>query len=188
MKKIILSIAIVAATVGVYSFTTKDGDVYTADVAKSKVEFVGSKTDGYHPGVFTLKSGEVTVLNGKLTGGKFVIDLTSLKITDEAGERLAGHLQGADFLDFSKSKEATYTINTVKYVGATKADVEGTLTLKGITAPVKFSTNIRSVDAKGLFAEASFSLDRTTFGMNYGVGKISSDVLVNVHLFATASK
>jgi polyisoprenoid-binding protein YceI len=185
MKKIVLAFALVASTVGIYSFTTKGGDVYTANVATSKVEFIGSKTDGYHPGYFLLKSGEVTVEGGKLTGGKFTIDLASLKVTDMAGEKLEGHLKSPDFFDFSKSTEATYSISNVKYKGDNKAEIDGILTLKGVTAPVKFLANIRGIDDKKFFAEASFTLDRTAFGINYGVGKVASDVQVTVHLFAT---
>ncbi|MFP5042694.1 YceI family protein [Parasediminibacterium sp. JCM 36343] len=185
MKKIMLGLALVAATVGIYSFAPQPGDTFTANTTTSKVEFIGSKTDGYHPGYFLLKSGQVTIEAGKLTGGKFTIDLASLKVTDAAGEKLEGHLKSPDFFDFSKGTEATYVISNVKYTSANKCDIDGILTLKGVTAPVKFTANVRGVDDKKFFAEAAFSLDRTAFGINYGVGKVSSDVQLLVHLFAT---
>jgi len=184
MKKVFLALALVASTVGIYSFTTKVADTFAVNTTTSKVEFIGSKTDGFHPGYFLLKSGSVTIDGGKLTGGSFVIDLASLKVTDEAGAKLEGHLKAPDFFDFSKGTEATYTISSVKYTSATKAEIDGSLTLKGVTAPVKFVANIRGVDAAKFFAEATFSLDRTAFGINYGVGKVASDVQVTVHLFA----
>ena len=191
MKKIILAVALVACSVGIYSFTTKTikitkaGDeVYSADVAKSKVEFIGSKTDGYHTGFFALKDGEVTVDGGKITGGKFTINLSSLKVTDEAGEKLEGHLKSTDFFDLSKSTEASFSISSVNYTATNKADIDGILTLKGITAPVKFTAYIRGVDDKKLFTEASFSINRSAFGISYGKGKVADDVQINVHLFA----
>jgi polyisoprenoid-binding protein YceI len=185
MKKIFLAIALVASTIGIYSFTTKVADTFTVNTATSKLEFIGSKTDGFHPGYFTLKSGAVSIDAGKLVGGSFVIDLASLKITDDAGTKLEGHLKAPDFFDFSKGTEAAYTISSVKYTSANQAEIDGKLTLKGATAPVKFIANIRGVDDKKFFAEATFSLDRTAFGINYGIGKIASDVQVTVHLFAT---
>ena len=138
MKKIVIAAALLVSTAGIFSFTTKaGGDVLTADVVKSKVEFVGSKSEGYHPGFFLLKSGEVSVENGKLTGGKFTIDLSSLKITDDAGAKLEGHLKSPDFFDVAKSAEATYAISNVTYTSDNKATIDGILTLKGVTSPVK---------------------------------------------------
>ena len=184
MKKVVLAIALIASTVGIYSFAPKGEDVFKADTVKSKVEFVGSKTDGYHTGKFSLKSGDLSVENGKIVGGKFTIDLNSLKITDDGGERLEGHLKSPDFFDFSKSTEATYSISNVKYLSDSKAEIAGILTLKGVTSSLKITANIRGIDDKKLFAEAAFTLDRTAFGMNYGIGKIASDVQILVHLFA----
>ena len=185
MKRIMLAVALIASTVGIYSFTTKaGGDVYTADVAKSKVEFIGSKKEGYHTGYFKLRSGQVTVENGKITGGKFSINLDSLKITDDAGEKLEGHLKSPAFFDNGKSSEATFSISNVNYTADNKADIDGILTLKGVTVPVKFTAYIRNIDAAKFFAEASVVIDRTAFGMSYGKGNIADEVQVNVHLFA----
>ena len=186
MKKIILAVALVASTVGIYSFTTKKaGDTYSADTAKSKVEFIGSKSEGYHTGFFSLKDGEVNVEAGKITGGNFTVDINSLKITDGSPDMLVDHLKSPNFLDVSKSTTATFSISSVNYVSANKADINGILTLKGITAPVKFTVNIRGIDDKKLFAEASFSIDRTAFGMSHDPkGNLADDVQISVHLFA----
>jgi len=188
MKKLFLALTAIVVAAGIYSFTpattVKPADAYTVDVKNSKVEFVGSKADGYHPGYFSLKSGEISVAAGKLVGGQFVIDLANLKVTDGAGERLEGHLKAKDFFDVINFGTATYQITSVKYTGEKTADIEGKLTLRGVTAPVKFAAVIRGADDKKFFATASFNLDRTVFGMTYGVGKVSSDVQINVYLFA----
>ncbi|MFM2439886.1 MAG: YceI-like domain, partial [Bacteroidota bacterium] len=73
----------------------------------------------------------------------------------------------------------------VKYIGANKATISGDLSLKGIKAPVTFTAYIRNADEKGFFAEAFFPLDRTLFGINYGVGAIDTEVQLAVHLYAT---
>ena len=186
MKKVVFAFVLIITAVGIFSFTSKfgDGDVYKVNTAKSKVDFIGSKTEGYHSGAFSLKSGELTVENGKIIAGKFSIDLNSLKISDSAGERLETHLKSPDFFDFSKSTEANYYISNVKYISDTKAEVDGILTLNRITSPVKFVANIRGIDDKKLFAEAAFVLDRSAFGMGYGKGLIANDVQIYVHLFA----
>jgi hypothetical protein len=40
------------------------------------------------PGYFPLKNGTLTMDGGKLTGGKFTIDIAGLKVTDGAGAKL----------------------------------------------------------------------------------------------------
>lgn len=183
MKKVFLALALVASTVGIYSFTTKVADTFAVNTASSKVEFIGSKESGTHPGFFLLKSGTVTVDGGKLTGGSFVIDLSTLKITDGAGARLEGHLKAPEFFDFSKGTDATYAITSVKYTAANTAEIDGNLTLKGITGPVKFVATTTG-DAKTFSGDASFVLDRTAFGVSYDPAKVSKDVKVSVHLVA----
>lgn len=72
------------------SFTTAfyKEDVYAVNTKESKVEFTGNKKSGYHPGYFPVKNGSVNVTNGKITGGKFEIDIAGIKVTDESGEHL----------------------------------------------------------------------------------------------------
>ena len=99
---------------------------------KSRVDFIGSKAADFHTGTFTVKGGSVQVEAGKLVGGSFVIDLANLKVTDAAGDRLAGHLKSADFFDVAKFGEATYTISSVNYTSATACTINGTLNIKGV--------------------------------------------------------
>lgn len=183
MKKIVFAVAIVASTIGIYSFTNKVADIFTVNTASSKVEFVGSKPTGSHPGYFLLKGGSVMVEAGKITGGSFVIDLSTLKITDGAGAKLEGHLKTPDFLDFGKGTDATYVISSVKYTSANKAEIDGNFTMKGITAPVKFVTTTIG-DASSFSGDASFTIDRTAFGVTYDPTKVSKDVAISVHLVA----
>ena len=186
MKKIVLSIVFTAALASLYSFApikkSTAAVTYTVATDASKVEFTGSKKAGYHNGSFALKSGAISVDNGKLTGGKFVIDLTTVKA--DAGEKLEGHLKSPDFFDVAKFAEATYEITAVNYTSATTADIIGNLSLKGVSVPVKFSTVIRNIDDKKFFAQANFTIDRTLWALNYGIGMVSNDVQVAVFLFA----
>lgn len=185
MKKAFLTLVSAALLIGVSSFTneTKKAPITLAVVAeKSRVDWIGSKAGDFHTGSFTVKSGQVQVDGGKLVGGSFVIDLANLKVTDGAGERLAGHLKSGDFFDVAKFGEATYTITSVNYNGDNNCEINGNLAIKGATVPVKFNANIRSASEKGLFGQAFFSVDRTALGINYnGPAK---DVQLAIHLFA----
>ncbi len=182
--------ALIIASISLFSFKpvapkTVFATNYTVNAAKSKVNWTGSKKADFHTGYFPVKSGSIQVDGGKLVGGTFVIDIAGLKVTDEAGANLQGHLSSADFFDIAKFGEATYTITSVKYTNGDKATITGNLTLKGVTAPVSFEAIIRSADDKGFFAEAFFALDRTIFGINYGVGTVDSQVQLAIHLYGT---
>lgn len=188
MKKAFLAITGLALVIGFSSFAIegkKEVVNYSVNAEKSRVDWIGSKKGDFHTGSFTVKSGSVAVDAGKLKGGKFVIDLANLKITDAAGEKLAGHLKSPDFFDAAKFGEATYEITGVNYTGENTADITGNLSIKGATVPVKFTANIRSADDKGFFAQAFFSIDRTLLGLTYGVGMVSKDVQVAIHLFGS---
>lgn len=189
MKKTILLSTFALATVVFFSFSnptsTRPADTFTVTAQKSKVDFTGSKKNDFHTGYFPVKSGSVKVDGGKLVGGSFVVDVAGMKVTDAAGDRLAGHLATADFFDVAKFGEATFNITSVKYTTADKATLSGTVSLKGITKEISFDAIIRSADDKGFFAEAFFPIDRTLFGINYGAGAIDSQVQLAVHIYAT---
>ena len=115
-----------------------------------------------------------------------MIDVAGLKVTDErGGEKLQGHLTSPDFFDISKFGDATFKITSVKYTSGDKATIAGDLTLKGVTAPLSFTASIRNADDKGFFAEAFLPLDRTIFGIKYGVGMVDAEVQLAVHIYGT---
>ena len=194
MKKIMF-FALAIASIGLFSFTPKkstkktSNDIinFTVDGNKSKVNWTGSKKSDFHTGYFPVKSGNVQVDGGKLTGGSFVINIAGNKVTDDGGEKLQEHLSSASFFDISKYMEATFTITKVAYnnAKADKATITGDLSFHGIKAPVTFTATIRNADEKGFFAEAFLPFDRTVFGINYGVGMIDTEVQLAIHIYGS---
>ena len=97
-----------------------DGRKYTVNNTESTVEWIGTKVSGYHSGTVMIKSGELTVSNGTVTSGNFVMDMPSIiatgpdKVKPEANAKLTGHLHSADFFDVNNFPEATFTITGVK--------------------------------------------------------------------------
>lgn len=188
MKNAFVAIAGFAMILGLSSFVSKDikKDVvnYTVNAERSRIDWIGSKKADFHTGFFPIKSGSVSVDAGKLKGGKFVIDLAGVKVTDAGGgDRLTGHLKSPDFFDVAKNAEASFEITSVNYTSATAADVTGTLSIKGLSVPVKFVANVRSADDKGFFAQAFLSIDRTLLGVTYGAGMVSNDVQLAIHIY-----
>ncbi len=74
--------------------------------AKSNIDWTGRKVTGAHNGTISVKEGSLTFNDGQLSGGRFIIDTTSiniLDITDPAtNAQFAGHLASEDYF---KSKE-----------------------------------------------------------------------------------
>jgi polyisoprenoid-binding protein YceI len=188
MKKLLFGLAVAALAIGIFSFIPKperkDLTTYNVVTDFSKVEWVGTKKAGYHTGTFTLKSGEVKLDGNKLAGGKFTIDLTSLKLIGEDNAGFEKHLKAKDFFETEIFQEATFEISNVEYSSETEANISGTLNLKGIPVPLSFPAVIRNADDKKFFAQAFFSLDRTLWGINYGLGNVAKDVQISVFLFA----
>ncbi|MFC4262727.1 YceI family protein [Ferruginibacter yonginensis] len=177
-----------------------DGTAYTVD-STSKVGWVGSKPTGTHSGTFKVKEGALTVKDGALTAGSFIIDVASLNNEDLAADaeskaKLEGHLKSPDFFDVAKYPTAKFEITGVEVntdttkVGITHI-IKGNLTLKDSTKNVAVPAKV-TVDAKTLAATASFSIDRTLWGINYkGPNNpqdwvISKEVAIKLNITATA--
>lgn len=188
MKKLFTVLSVSFVLAAAFAFMPKakfDTVTYNVAVDKSRVEWSASKKSGYHPGYFPLKSGTIQLDGNKLKGGKFVIDMANVKVTDASGERLEGHLKNKDFFDVTVFGEATYEITSVNYTSDNTADINGNLTLKGISVPVKFTSQIRNADDKGFFAEAFFNVDRHALGITWNPNGAFKDVNIAVRLFAT---
>jgi len=192
MKKVLSLLALTVLSVAAFSFVAKvPATPYSVDVKESKVEWTGTKESGYHSGTFDLKSGTLNVENNKLTGGTFVIDLNSLKVSDAAGgTMLEGHLKGKGFFNTEVNKEATFEITSVKYINDKKASIEGNVTLAGVKAKVSFVSSVNFFAAKEgqeiskFFGHTTFSIDRTLLGLTAAPGHIDNNVEISVNLFA----
>jgi len=182
MKRILMSTTGIAALAVVFAFTSieKKATTYTVATDASKVTWTAANKGGPHSGTFPLKSGQINVDNGKLTGGTFVIDLANLK-ADAGG--LETHLKTKDFFDVATFTEAVFTISNVSYTNSNTADITGNLSLHGATAPVKFTAMI-SASGDKVSAESNFSIDRTSWGINYGPGNVDNAVKIGVTLVA----
>ena len=142
--------------------------------AQSNIDWVGKKVTGAHNGTIAVKEGEIVLNDGKLTGGKFVIDTTSIKILDitdpATNAQFFGHLASDDFFSTEKYPEAQLEITSVS-----GNHVEGNLTIKGITHPVSFDV-IVNVNGDQLTAAGKLVIDRTKYEMKFRSGNFFKDL------------
>lgn len=160
-----IAIAILVA----FSAATATAQTKNVDVAKSTINWVGKKVTGKHEGTVNLKEGSLIFKNKKLTGGNFIVDMTSLEATDlkagEGKEKLEGHLKSDDFFGTDKFATSKLVFKTVKANGKNSYTVTGDLTIKSTTNPVTFTITI-----KGNTASTILKIDRTKFDVKYGSG------------------
>jgi polyisoprenoid-binding protein YceI len=181
---------------------TAAGKTYQADLAQSRVEWTGTKPVGQHHGSFALQDGSLTVNDGAISGGRFMMDMNSLKVEDKDTNgvfKLGGHLRSADFFDVTEHPTAMFEISSVAPGVTASGDglvmkdathtVTGNLTMKGVTKSISFPAKI-SVNDQVVTANANFNIDRTNWGLVYGSDQSLGDkfirptVNIGLHLVA----
>jgi len=135
------------------------------DASKSTINWVGKKVTGQHEGTINLKEGSLVFKKGKLTGGTFTVDMTSINTTDLDGKSkqdLDGHLKAEDFFGTEKFPTATLVFKKIADKGNGVYGVNADLTIKGKTntigLEIKVDKNSATTDLK---------VDRTKYGITY---------------------
>lgn len=158
---------------------------YKADTNMSQIQWIGSKPIGKHNGTIRIKEGEFFWNDGKIEGGKFVIDMKTITALDLSGEdklKLEGHLKGTGekegedhFFNTTKFPESTFEITSVNTTDG-KTMVEGNLTIKETTNSVKFPATITLNGNTLTLSSDSFKIDRTKWKVNYASKTVFEDL------------
>lgn len=168
MKNLIF-LFVMLLTVSGFAYTSNPV-LKSVNVKESKIEWKGYKVTGSHTGTISVKSGNFEFdNNGSLTGGNFVIDMSTIEVTDLKGGgavKLKGHLTSADFFGVENYPEATFEITKVISRGTPgQYKIIGDMTIKNITKEIKFNAEIDESKAT-----ANIVLDRSEFDIRYGSG------------------
>ncbi|MHA6246392.1 YceI family protein [Pontibacter sp. CAU 1760] len=180
--------------------TAYPSQIFAVDTASSEVTWIGSKMTGRHNGVIKLKTGELFMSNGLLTGGHFIMDVANTSSQDktidaESNKKLTTHLRSADFFDVEKHPTAAFELTGIARLDsvdeqpqASKSKprayselritnpthrITGNLTIKGVTKSVSFPARV-TLDTL-LRAKANFNIDRTKWGLVYQSDKSLGD-------------
>lgn len=186
MKKVLLIVAFVA--IGLVSCKKEKKDKVEAkqevevkqevkvvdkgnvNIADSKLTWKGTKPTGAHDGDVRLERGSLTVENGIVKAGEFVIDMNSINTLDlKAGdgkEDLDGHLKNADFFDVAKYPTAKFVVTSSEKKDG-KLAVTGNLTIKEVTKSITIPATVSEADGVITFKSDVFKVDRTDFGVKY---------------------
>ena len=170
MKKLLSIVALLVSVVAI-------GQTKKLNLQASNLQWEAKKVvAGGHKGTLAFKSGEFIYKNKELVGGSFVVDMTSLAVTDEGmdakgKEKVIGHLKSDDFFSVKKFPTATLTL---KQVTRTQQGykAKGDLTIKGITKPVE--VELLRTAAEGY--ASTLVVNRTEFDIKYGSGSFFSNL------------
>jgi len=123
-------------------------------------------------GKFDKSSGTIVLDKDKSSGTvDITIDATSI---DFGHAKLNDHAKSAEMFDVAKFPTATYKGTLAKFKDGAPTEVEGQLTLHGVTKPVKLTINqfkcmVNPMSKKEVCgADASATFNRSDFGVNFG--------------------
>lgn len=177
--------------------TEEKNDSMTEEVTKesmkvntenSTVNWTGEMLGMYsHSGIISLKEGEIEVAGDKIKGGTFVVDMSTIKPTDEnydpskdrTKEKLIGHLSSPDFFDVANHPTASFEIT-----GSGENTVTGKLTIRGITNEETIE-NVKYDPATGIYS-GLLTFDRTKYNVNFSMTAqdmvLSDDIELNFNI------
>ena len=160
------------------------------NLADSRVAWKGEMLGVYsHTGTVGLTNSEINFSEGKISGGNFTVDLTSMIPTDnnynpEEGatpEKLVGHLSSPDFFDVENYPTATFEILSVD--GNT---AYGNLTVRGKTHEEKVENIEIKEDGDQVQITGELVFDRKKYDVSWDSPIkdriLSSDIEINVAL------
>lgn len=154
------------------------GDPVKLFVKESTLEWTGKKITGKHNGTLAISEGSLTFHDSVLTGGSFVIDMTTITVSDLSGNgkaKLEGHLKSDDFFGVATYPTATLVVKDAKSLGSGNYDILADLTIKGITNPIDFKATVKP-QGTSMLATATITVDRTLYNVRYGSGKFFQDL------------
>ena len=176
------------------TLSLSSGD-YIMDNDNSSIKWTGRElSTKSHYGSLQMKNGSLTVNTDGTINGIIKIDMTTIDCEDLQGRSKASlerHLRSDDFFSVESHPIATLTFNSEGGIGAgNKLAFNGDLEIKGISHPISFESELKSVDPK-VSALVDMTFDRSkynvrfrsgTFFQNLGDKLIYDDIEISVDI------
>src|SRR5262245_8410983 len=156
-------------------------DDFTLTGDNTKITFLGTKKGGQHDGGFKTLTGKASVDKNDLTTLKISVDIDTKSIYSD-NEKVTSHLKTGDFFAVEANPKATFTSTKIEKAGD-EYKITGDFMMLGKTKSITFPAKM-SAGANGLSIDATFTIDRTDWGMKYSTAKVNKDVKLTVKLTA----
>lgn len=192
MKTSKLMIALILGSALSISSAFKERELLTpqtfvVDTNSSTVAWKGEKIAGKsHNGTVQIQKGTLSLTNGILEAGEFVVDMTTIKNLDLDNEtynaKLVGHLKSDDFFGVDQYPTSSFTITKVEVIqkegavkGQAKYNVTGNFTVRSLTQEITFPITMIQ-NGNNLTVEGSFEFDRSKHNVKFGSGSFFDDL------------
>ena len=176
------------------TLSLSSGD-YIMDNDNSSIKWTGRElSTKSHYGSLQMKNGSLTVNTDGTINGIIKIDMTTIDCEDLQGRSKASlerHLRSDDFFSVESHPIATLTFKSEGGIEAgNKLAFNGDLEIKGISHPISFESELKSVDPK-VSALVDMTFDRSkynvrfrsgTFFQNLGDKLIYDDIEISVDI------
>lgn len=170
------------------SFTASTDRVLCADTRRSVVRWRGTKvTGGTQEGVVRLSDGRLHVRDGRITGGDFLVDMTTIAVTSipdrDATARgiLERHLAHEEWFGVERFPTARLVLTSLTpydgngRVAGPRSDgddrqgyrVSGILAVRDSVHPVRFAAVATAPTAREMRAKADLVIDRQRWGVRF---------------------
>jgi polyisoprenoid-binding protein YceI len=175
-----LAAATVALALAITAGRTVAQETYTIDPVHSQPIFEARHMGfSQQRGSFAKSTGKITLDRAAKKGTvEVVIDTTSIKTYDS---RLDDQMKSENFFNVAKYPTLTFKGNNVVFDGDRVVQVDGDLTMLGVTKPISlkvanFVCGEHPTNKKPMCgAEATTTIMRSEWGMKYGMPKAVSD-------------
>ncbi len=177
-----LGLAALSFVVALPAVSALAEQTFEADPGHTEVRFGWS-----HVGVSN-QHGEFLVIDSKVTLDPDNVEQSSVSVTIDASSVFTGvtdlddHLRSADFLDVETYPEITFESTKITQTGEDTADVDGDLTIHGVTQPVTLDVTLTHMGEHPLGSVMdyysgewiAFSAMTEIDHMAFGVGEFST--------------
>lgn len=163
---------------------TETQTTWQIDPAHSSVEFaVKHMMFSTVKGRFSGVSGTIVFDQNNLAKSSVsaVIDVTTIDTHDEKRDN---HLRSADFFDVEQFPQITFESTRIELVGANEAQIQGKLTMHGVTRDVTFPATFHG-SAKSPFGttvsgfSGELTISRKDYGLVWNVALETGGVMVS---------
>ena len=156
---------------------------HDVDRAHSEISFVAESRLMSAHGFFGRWDAEIMLDAQAPEQSSVVIRIDAASIDTRVARR-DEHLRSADFFDVARFPQVTFVSRGIRRVSATRFDMTGDLTMRGVTRPVVIPTTVVFYDnGLGRF-KGAFTVSREQFGMKYNstVNPIADEVQVQFNM------
>ncbi len=166
MKKLVLSVALIVAVLGMQAQTKWNLDKVHSNVKFTVSHMVVSEVEGS----FKMFDGSLVASKADLSDAviNFSVDVASVNTDNEKRD---GHLKSDDFFNAEKFPKMTFASKSFKPLGGNKYALTGDLTIRDVTKTVTFDVTYGGQVNTGRGIKAGFKakgkIDRLAFGQKY---------------------